>query len=171
MKGDYYMEDPYTVKVLDHLPDDETLMKMARCLWRGCPEQYDEGVHWWKSLFTSKDINPNFVVITDETSDITDCIGHVVFFQSSEDPSKWLISNLKTFTPFRNNGIASRMLSTGIDRIKNSGGKTIYAYINNENVPSINLHTKLGFINQEKEAFDGFYLVDNEILFKLEIHE
>jgi ribosomal protein S18 acetylase RimI-like enzyme len=160
----------YNIKVFESLPDDETLIRMARCLWRGCPDKYEDGFIWWKNLFISKKVNNNFVVIADETSDIHDCISHVVFFQSSDDSSKWLISNLKTFTPFRRNGIAYIMLSTGIEKIKSIGGEKIYAFIDRENVPSINLHIKLGFVKQEKEVFDGFNQYDNEILYKLELN-
>lgn len=164
----------FIIEILDNLPNNEMLFKMARCKWRGNPEMYEEGVKFWKNIFNNKRLmnKHNFdviVIIAQESIPNGDCIGHVIFYQNTNDSTQWLISDLKTTGAFRNKGIASMMINTGLDKIKNFGGEKVYVFIENENLPSINLHRKLRFEKVEYEQFDEFTVRENESCHKLDI--
>lgn len=166
----------FIIQILENLPDDEMLYKMARCKWRGVPEMYEEGVRWWKKVFDVKKImnEHNYdiiVIIVQDFLPNSECIGHVIFYQNTNDGSQWLLSDLKTSEAFRLKGIASIMIYTALEKIKNLNGKEVFAFIDNDNLPSINLHTKLGFEKVKYEKFDEFTIQENESTFKLELNK
>jgi RimJ/RimL family protein N-acetyltransferase len=64
----------------------------------------------------------------------------------SMDGSKWLsIEYIVVQEEFRRQGIASALLRGLVDHAKKLGIDRVYATINPDNAPSINLHRKVGF--------------------------
>jgi len=72
-------------------------------------------------------------------------IGIVRFWCSPYVGNKWFVEGLKVSSEMRRQGVAMSMLMYGIGILREMGVKELYAHIAGNNVPSIQLHQKLGF--------------------------
>ena len=86
-------------------------------------------------------------------------ISMVNFLQHNNIENQWCLFSLFTLKSERNKGYGENMLRYGVNEIKNLGAKLLISGIEKENVESIKLHEKVGFINSGKmwdELASGF---------------
>lgn len=71
-------------------------------------------------------------------------VGVVRFWQSPYCGGKWLVEGHEVIESRRRRGIATQMMSLGIDRLHQAGVPSTCTS-KDDNVPSIRTHAKLGF--------------------------
>lgn len=74
-------------------------------------------------------------------------VGWINFMQNPDNNANWNIGDLMVSSDFRRKGIARKLISRGLDRIRSkmNGNEFVYSQIEKENTSSALLHKSLGF--------------------------
>ena len=76
----------------------------------------------------------------------------------------WMLVGVYTVPEARGKGLAKQIVQACLEEAKSRGATTMTLYVNNEQVPALNLYTKLGFkmVRIEKGEVMGDGLVHDE---------
>ena len=108
----------------------------------------------------------HFSVIAKTESD--EVIGYAGFLQNQKNLKKWLYTDLWVNSGYRRKGIATKLVSAGIEYLSDIGAKELYCTVDANNYESINLQKSLGFSEIPTEPFDEMF-TDNMLMFKLNV--
>ena len=92
--------------------------------------------------------------------------------QDPKNFANWYIGDLMVAVGFRRKGIAKKLISRGLDRIRSkmNGNEFVYSYIEKENTASILLHKSMGFIDSEEcKPFGDLIFGENESTYCLKL--
>ena len=98
--------------------------------------------------------------------------GWVNFMQNPDNSANWYIGDLSVAFDFRRKGIARKLISRGLDRIRSkmNGNEFVHSYIEKENTASILLHKSMGFIDLEEcKPFGDLIFGENESTYYLKL--
>ena len=170
-EADTFGEVRLTVYDEKNLPGDETYLKVAA--YKGGYIYGENGalaLHFEKYFAPPDSFTKKWFTILAFRGD--ELIGRVNFIRSSTDVHHWYLGDLSVKSTERRKGIASRMLQRGIDRIRQSGNGDEYicAYIEEDNMASICLHTKFGFADTGKcLPFEDFVFGEMETTYRMNL--
>lgn len=122
---------------------DEIFEKIAKFRWNTSDEKLNQTVKWMKQNHFGENLETEwFYVIAYSSNEI---VGFIYFMRDKQNIFRWYLGDLSVSELYQRQGVASNLIKDGIEKIKNEKGTIIHTYIENDNVPSIKLHEKLGF--------------------------
>lgn len=151
-----------TVTVSEYL-SNEFAKKIGTAQWN-CPEGYYR-VRQWLNLSKTETGYFNVIAQNEHGS----VIGRLSCLQNKSDPKLWHYGDLFVISEYRRRHIAERMLFSAIETLKDRDCKTVRAYVEPENLPSISFHRKFGFTQKPYEVFDELIHDEGELMFEKEL--
>ncbi len=79
-------------------------------------------------------------------------VAGVTVSQQGGDKTRWYIANVATHPDFRGKGLARKLVSAGIDHIRERGGQRALLQVRSDNTPAYQLYRSLGFAQLESET-------------------
>lgn len=121
-------------------------------------ERFDELKVFWCRWLLDKIEGEKITVIAEETykEGNQEIVGVVRFWKTPYYNNKWLIEGLEVILHKRRQGIAEQMIQYGLKELRQKGVKEIAVNIRNNNIPSIKVHEKLGFIKVSSGAINSY---------------
>lgn len=119
--------------------------KLAAVLSNEDPTMMKASRKFWSDWFSDKIVGEKITIATEHKSHNM-FVGVVRFWKTPYCNNKWLIEGLEVVPVFRRKGIGSSMLVCGLENARNLGIEKVSANIARNNIPSINIFEKLGFV-------------------------
>lgn len=149
-----------TITVSDYL-SVELAEKIALAQWRN----KNESMRVKDFIYSGKTESDCFNVVAQYGAKV---IGRLFCLKNQSDTNLWYYGDLFVIPEYRRKHIAERMLLTAIDVLKDRGCQVLRSYVEPENIPSLNLQSKLGFVEKPFKTSD--YLInDGELMFEKEL--
>ena len=149
-----------TITVSDYLSVD-LAEKIALAQWRN----KNESVRVKNFIYGGKTESDCFNVVAQYGEKV---IGRLFCLKNQSDPKLWYYGDLFVIYMYRRKHIAEKMLLTAIDVLKDRGCQVLRSYIEPDNVPSLNLQRKLGFVEKPFKTFDNL-INDGKLMFEKEL--
>ncbi len=150
------------LKIIEN-PTNDMIDRIADFQWRGSPQRK----HWMRETAFDLEESPSFHVVTTCGEEV---VGHLFCMQNDNDPTFWYYGDLAVRTTFRRQGIAEDMVKTAMEYLAERGCRRLCCFVEEENVASRALQTKLGF---EVRPAEPFNLLDtgDELMYVRELRE
>ena len=137
-----------TITVSDYL-SPSLAEKIAIAQWKDASE-----ARWIKDLiYEGKTESDCFNIVAKIDEEV---VGRLFCMQSKDKKELWHLGDLFTKEDHRRRHIAEKMVGLALETLEDRGCEAVFAYIEPENVASLKLHEKLGFVQRSFEPFDGF---------------
>lgn len=99
-------------------------------------------------------------------------VGFMRCFRNPEDISGWFVADINVLPDYRKKNVATKLYEMVIEEVSlYDYAEYIEASVKKSNIPSINLHKKVGFIDTNKAGkFASFYFEEDETFFRRTIY-
>lgn len=100
-------------------------------------------------------------------------VGYLMCLRHPSCTEEWFIGDVYVLEEYRGRNIATKLYEKTIDAVQDySAAQRIISSVNRDNVKSIKLHEKVGFVNTGKTCeFPNLYFDKNEVMFQFDILE
>ena len=149
-----------TITVSDYL-SVELAEKIALAQW----SNKNESMRVKSFIYGGKTESDCFNVVVQDGEKV---VGRLFCLKNQSDPKLWYYGDLFVIPKYRRKHIAEKMLLTAMDVLKYRGCQVLRSYVEPDNVPSLNLQRKLGFVEKSFKAFDNL-INDGELMFEKEL--
>lgn len=95
-------------------------------------------------------------------------IGRLHCVQNESDQNLWYYGDLFVIPEYRRTEIATRMIKTAIDHLRDLGAKALRAYVSPDNLPSIALQKSIGFKEKPYQDFNNL-IFGGAFMFELDL--
>lgn len=148
---------------------DDTFAKIAKLRWNTPDNKIYTTVSWMKRNHFGENLKTKWFEVT-AYNNMNEIVGFSFFMQNPQKAVHWYLGDLTVEERYRRQHIATNMIRMGLKTVLNYGGKCVYAYIEKDNIASINLHEKVGFRNLERlEPFAEFINGDDQTTFECKL--
>ena len=148
--------------------DDKLLSKIAQFKWNTCEKDILTKVFFMKLNHFGESTNAKWFEIIAFNQEES-VIGFIFFMRHPTNPNQWYLGDLSVAKEYERKGIATKLIRKGLDLIKIAANNcgSVYSYIEKDNVASIKLHEKLGFVNTNQLLpFLDLYWSENQTTFE-----
>ncbi|MDF2541620.1 MAG: Acetyltransferase family [Herbinix sp.] len=162
------MDNNITYKVYKTMyeKDDNTYAKIAKLRWNTQDEKLDNTIAWMKKNHFGENLRTEWFEVV-AYNNVNEIVGFSFFMENPNKTKQWYLGDLKVDENYLRKHIATNIIKLGLHTISENYGKSIYSYIEKENLASITLHKKLGFHNLERlEPFAEFIFGDDQTTYE-----
>lgn len=149
-----------TITVSDYL-SVELAGKIALAQWRNI----NEAMRVKDFIYSGKTESDCFNVVAQDGEKV---IGRLFCLKNQSDQNLWYYGDLFVIPEYRRKHIAEKMLLTAIDVLKDRECQILRSYVEPDNVPSLNMQRKFGFVEKPFKTFDSL-INDGDLMFEKEL--
>lgn len=131
--------------------------RIADFQWRGSPQ----AKYWMRETAFQLEESPSFHVVATKEGAV---VGHLFCMRNDDDSKFWYYGDLAVKEEFRRCGIAQEMIRTALWKILEFDGERVCCFVEKDNVASIALQRKMGFVERPAVPF-GLLDTEDQLMF------
>ena len=147
----------FTIRIFNEIPLEiidkvDTLIDSNECFGKKIDEYISDALFFNFEIYNTH--KGGFCVVCENGNN--EIIGFLMCLKDIKNEKRYMHSDLKVREDYRRMHIASKMLKATISEVVRLGGGSLCCTVHPKNIPSINLHEKLGFVKTELKEFANY---------------
>ncbi len=147
----------FTIRIYNEIPLElidkvDALIDSNECLGKKIDEYISDALFFNFEIYNTQ--KGGFCVVCENSNN--ELVGFLMCLKDIYNEKRYMHSDLKVREDYRRMHIASKMLKATISEVVRIGGESLCCTVHPKNIPSINLHEKLGFVKTELKEFANY---------------
>ncbi len=147
----------FTIRIYNEIPLElidkvDALIDNNECLGKKIDEYISDALFFNFEIYNTQ--KGGFCVVCENSNN--ELVGFLMCLKDIYNEKRYMHSDLKVREDYRRMHIASKMLKATISEVVRIGGESLCCTVHPKNIPSINLHEKLGFVKTELKEFANY---------------